>query len=173
MAADGAIDVLLYLPGVPPTKLSADAAGNVDDVLREAAVGKEVVAFAPDDDADDGDADVAAHVVTGDSLLRDLGDGRRVVLHCHVCRQIAVTVNYQSQQIRRRFPPSTRVRKVLRWAKRKLSLSDADADNLALFLCDTDEPLRETTHLGELAPVGKCDLCFDLMKDRNIEGNRR
>jgi hypothetical protein len=165
------IQVLLYVSGTPARTLSANPSTAIGDLLQQAGVDLNLEVYGADDDADDGDADIECEPLARDTALRDLVKGCTATVHCHNCRQIQVTVNYQKESIRRGFLPSSRARKVLRWAKRKLGLTDADADNLSLFRCGGGSQIRETTHLGEIAAPGSCELCFDLTKDRNIEGS--
>jgi hypothetical protein len=171
MQNDELLDVLLQLPGAAPRKWPANPSATIGDFLRDAGVGADLLVFGVDVDVDDGDEDLNAEPIMFEIALRDLANGRLVAIHCHHCRQIQVTVHYGKESILRKFPPSARARKVLRWAKRKLRLTDADADNLALFLCRGGEQVRETTHLGELVEEVSCDICFNLSKDRNIEGS--
>jgi hypothetical protein len=170
MTSGELLDVLVYLPGTAPRKLAVNASMTVDELLRQAAIDTKLIVIAADDDADDGDADLEASLVPREKTLRELARDRVVPIHCHHCHTIRVTVNYQKHTIHRKFVPSTRARKVLRWAKRKLHLTDADADNLALFLCEGGEQIRETSHLSELQIGLHCEVCFNLAKDRNIEG---
>jgi len=170
MNSDEPLDVLVYLPATPPRRLTGRSSMTVDDVLRLAAIDTRLFVIAVDDDADDTDADLEAVLVAREAALHELARGRVVSIHCHHCHAIRVTVNYQKHTIHRKFLPSTRAQKVLHWAKRKLHLTDMDADNLALFLCDGGQQVRDTTHLGEL-PIGHhCEVCLDLSKDHNIEG---
>lgn len=167
---DELLDVLIYLPGTAPRKLSLNASMTVDALLRHAAVDAQLIVIAADDDNDDGDADLEASPIPREKTLRELSRDRVVPIHCHHCHTIRVTVNYEKHTIHRSFLPSTRARKVLRWAKRKLHLTDADADNLSLFLCEGGDQVRETTYLSELRIGRSCEACFNLAKDTNIQG---
>jgi hypothetical protein len=171
MASDELLDVLVYLPGTAPRKLAGNALMTVDEMRRQVANDTDLIVITADDDADDSDADLEASPISGEKTLRDLARGPVVEIHCHHCPTIRVTVNYQKHTIHRKFLPSTRARKVLRWSKRKLHLTDIDADNLALFLCEGGEQVRETTHLSELQVGIGCEICFNLAKDHNIEGS--
>lgn len=167
------IDVLLHAPGKGARNVKAQRTTTVGELMgREGLATDELLAFDDVSDDDDGtDDDVNLAPIAADVALGKLAAGRTATIHCHRCRQVAISVNYQSQTLERRFPPSARVRRVLRWAKRKLRLTDADADNLALFLCGaTDDPVREGVHVGDLTSGRDCDVCFVLSKDRNIEG---
>jgi hypothetical protein len=170
MTSDEPLDVVLYLPATAPRRLAGRSSMTVDEMFGLAAIDSRLLVIAADDDADDTDADLEARAISRETALHELARGRAVAIHCHHCHSVRVTVNYQKRTIHRRFLPSTRARKVLRWAKRNLQLTDKDADNLALFLCEGGEQVRDTTHLGEL-PIGHhCEVCFDLSKDHNIEG---
>ena len=94
--------------------------------------------------------------------------------HCHVvvhrCRQVAVSVHYQSRTIERRVSPSRTIADVRAWAIRRLHLQDDAAnDKLVLEICDSDRRPRPEVRLATL--LGKaCTLCFDLVPDQIIEG---
>ncbi len=166
------VEVLVHCAGRPARRTSANPAAPVGELLRSLGVDDDLLVFEAEVEVpDDGDADIESQPIAGERRLRDLTGGPAVSIHCHHCRQIRTTVNYHSRSIERKLPPSTRATKVLRWAKRKFELTDADADNLVLFLCDGGEQVRGTDHLGELTSGGKCEIRFDLSKEHNIEGN--
>ena len=171
MFDNDAFEVLLHRPGVTAQKVTAKSSSTIAELLRGVGVDEGLLVFEGDDAADERDDNVEGTLVGGEKTVGELARGRIVAIHCHHCRHIRATVHYQSRSIERRFAPSARARRVLRWAKRKFELRDADADNLALFRCDSGEQVRENAHLGELVTDDRCEVCFDLAKDRNIEGN--
>jgi hypothetical protein len=164
------LEVLLHAPGDTARKIVAEPTMTIGELLHDAGIAADLLVFEAEDDYDVNDNEVDATPVARDRAVSTLTKGRVTAIHCHHCHHIRTAVNYQSRSIERKFAPSTRVRRVLRWAKHKLHLKDADADNLALFLCNGGEQVRENMHLGELVTGSSCEVCFDLAKDQNIEG---
>lgn len=123
-------------------------------------------AFRPDPDVvDDDDEPLALDTPLGDVVR---GGHAHVVMHS--CRQIAVTVQYQSRSIERRFSPARTVADVRSWAIRRLGLHDEAAnDKLVLEICDSDRRPRPDVRIGTL--TGRiCSLCFDLVPEKIVEG---
>ena len=172
MTVERAIEVLIYTPKSPGRKLAAALEATVGDVLRDVGIADDLLVLGPDEEGHDNDADVIGNVISRDTVVAELIVGRVVTFHCHHCRHIVVEVRYQNETIHRKFSPSSRAGKVLRWAKRRLHLTDVDADNLALFEPGSDDPVRDKTHLGELVAGESCQISLDLSKDVNIEGDR-
>lgn len=172
MAEHESLQVLLDRPGKTGAKVTAKSTWTVADLLRELGESSdEVLVFIAEREDEDGDIDIEVLEVSKDKLLSELlGKGKILHLHCHHCRRVHVTVNYGPHQLEHRFAPSVRVRRVLKWSKKKLKLTDADAENLALFLCGGNDKVVGSKHLGELTSGKSCDVCFSLGKEINPEG---
>lgn len=91
-------------------------------------------------------------------------------LHCHTCRSVRITVNYQSGTKSRSAPPTTTVAAVLAWARQVFSVSGQDGQSVELHLCEDQEALDESRHIGELTRPGSCELCFNLCMKPRIQG---
>ncbi len=150
---------------------------TVADVLRRAQVatadcyvfvGESTSALEEPGEVDD--AEDAMEPVAVERQLQEFVSGGHVHVHCHRCRRIGVTVNYQSESKKHRFAPAIRVETVLAWAKRKFHLTDPDADKLLLQVCQSDQRPRPTQHLGEIVAPGACAICFDLVPHHKVEG---
>ena len=163
-------EIVVQPPGAAPCRATVTAATTIGELLAARGLGRDLLVFGPDDDTEESEQEVDVAPISHQMTISELGEGTTLCVHCHHCRHVKVLVNYQNHELRREFAPSARVKKVLRWAKRRLRLDDVDADNLGLFLCGSEELIRGTTHLGELAVNECCELCFDLSKDKNIEG---
>lgn len=106
----------------------------------------------------------------GDCKLKNIGIGHHSRVHCHRCRKVEVTVNYNAENKCHPFPPSATVGRVKEWADRKFDLQGVDATEHALQICGTRDRPDEDIHIGALVSAGHCDLCFDLVAKIRIEG---
>lgn len=133
----------------------------------------EMLAFVPKDahgDEDD-EADDAEH--GGEKLaltLVALGIGRGARIVCARCQWVAVTIQYQHETVEHKFRPSARVRRVLRWARKKWNLHGEDAESLKLRICGSEVDLKESTRLAELLTGHTCSLCMVLVPGPKVNG---
>ncbi len=177
--SDSQVDLFVHQEGVPPKHVRADGGEPLADALRRAGVEvqADLLVFAgqpasgptetgPETD----DAEDAHEPVDPAATVAGLVIGRSGHVHCHKCRRVAVTVHYQQHNARRRFSPARTVAAVTAWARHRFHLTDADAENLVLQVCDSDRRPRPDEHLGELVHAPDCRLCFDLVPDHKIEG---
>lgn len=105
-----------------------------------------------------------------DLRLTEAGIEHRSRVHCHRCRRVSVTVNFNHQQLAHSFPPPTTIEKVKRWADKELGLKGADATEHALQLCHETTRPAEDVHLGTLVTYPACSICFDLVPKIRVEG---
>lgn len=105
-----------------------------------------------------------------DILLVDAGIKKHTRLHVHTCHRVNVTVNFQDKAESHFFAPSTTISVVKKWADKKFGLSEADATEYALQLCNSTERPAEDVHLGTLVTPSECAVCFDLVPKQRIEG---
>ena len=107
-----------------------------------------------------------------DAPLQSAGIGQRSRVHIHRCQQVALTVNYGARSIDERFPASTTVAKVKRWAtgKHGFNLSEVDAAEHALQLVGSAVRPDEDTHIGSLTQFPACAVGFDLVPKQRVEG---
>lgn len=97
-----------------------------------------------------------------------VGGGKNVKLHVHKCKQVQVTVTFSGRAQTRKFPPSTTIAKVHRWATEAFNLSPDDAADHVLQLSGTHERPSVATHIGTLAR--DCRAAFDLVPNERIQG---
>jgi hypothetical protein len=169
-----AVELFLHQQCRDPVVVDARSDQRVEDLLRSAGITDltgQAVFVGESVAEDDDDSAVDAHeVADARKTLNELGLGRTGHVHCYRCRRVSVDVNYKCDTRQRTFPPAATVQRVLRWAKRTFRLTDADAENLLLRICDSDERLRLNQRLGELVTSPACSVCFDLVHDQRVEG---
>ncbi|MET3304417.1 hypothetical protein [Bradyrhizobium diazoefficiens] len=102
------------------------------------------------------------------ATVEGLKHGSRV--HVTHCKKIKVTVHYMHHTIDRAFAPGTRVRTVKQWAVRELKLNPTDAGEHVLQLCNSTIQPPTDAALAELVNGRSCDVCFDLVPEKRIEG---
>ncbi|UQR65061.1 hypothetical protein LRP30_07315 [Bradyrhizobium sp. C-145] len=102
------------------------------------------------------------------ATVEGLKHGSRV--HLTRCKKIKVAVHYMHRTIDRAFAPGTRVRSVKQWAVRELKLNPTDAGEHVLQLCNSTIQPPTDAALAELVNGRSCDVCFDLVPEKRIEG---
>ena len=100
--------------------------------------------------------------------VEGLKQGSRV--HLTRCKKIKVTVHYMDRTIERAFAPGNRVRTVKQWAVREFKLNPTDAGEHVLQLCNSTTQPPTDTALAELVSDHSCDICFDLVPEKRVEG---
>jgi hypothetical protein len=105
-----------------------------------------------------------------DASLNESGIGHRHRIHCHRCRRIEVTVNFNSESKSHTFSPSSTIKKIKHWADEQFKLKGVDATEHALQLCGTNTRPDEDVHIGSLVRSPNCKLCFDLVPKKRVEG---
>lgn len=93
-------------------------------------------------------------------------------IQAHRCRQITVTVNFNGAEKSHRFPPSTTVARVKKWAvgEHGYNLKPVDAAEHVLQLCGSNKRPDDDIHIGSLTTSPTCSICFDLVPKVRIEG---
>lgn len=150
-------------PGVTEAEITIPATvHNLHETFKTLGIdfGKELEAFV--DESDNPVPHDAKAVAEG------LKHGSRV--HVTHCKKIKVTVHYMHHTIDRGFAPGTRVRTVKQWAVRELKLNPTDAGEHVLRLCDSTIQPPTDAALAELVNSQSCDVCFDLVPEKRIEG---
>ena len=102
------------------------------------------------------------------ATVEALRHGSRV--HVTHCKKINVTVHYMHRAIDRAFAPGTRVRTIKQWAVRELKLHPTDAGEHVLQLCNSTTQPPTDSALAELVSGQSCDICFDLVPEKRVEG---
>ena len=93
-------------------------------------------------------------------------------VHIHRCQRVEVVVNFNADQLKGFFPPSATVAWVKKWAVGKdgFGMSDVDATEHLLQLCNTTDRPDEDMHIGTLMKVSDWAICFDLVAKQRVEG---
>jgi hypothetical protein len=97
-----------------------------------------------------------------------LKHGARV--HVTRCRRIKATVHFLDKTAEHAFAPGARVRAVKEWAAHTFKLSPKDAAEHVLQLCNSTERPSSDTPLHQLVHGHGCELCFDLVPEKRVEG---
>jgi hypothetical protein len=150
-------------PGVSEAEITIPAAvRDLHEAFKTHGIDfdKELEAFVDEADSP------APHDVK--ATVEGLKHGSRV--HVTHCKKIKVTVHYMHRTIDRAFAPGTRVRTVKRWAVRELKLNPTDAGEHVLQLCNSTIQPATDAALAELVNGPSCDVCFDLVPEKRIEG---
>ncbi len=150
-------------PGILEAELSEAAIlGELHDVLAAGGIAVDAETFIFIDEA-------------GEHLhgqrhepIRGLKHGTRV--HVTRCRRIKTTVHFLEKTAEHEFPPGARVRAVKEWSAHTFKLSPKDAAEHVLQLCNSTERPPSDTPLHQLVHGRACELCFDLVPEKRVEG---
>ncbi|ODR99365.1 hypothetical protein AUC68_05180 [Methyloceanibacter methanicus] len=91
-------------------------------------------------------------------------------IHVTHCKKVKVRVHFQDKTIDRAFPPGAKVRAVKQWAVHELKLNHTDAGEHVLQLCGSTKQPPTDTALAELTDGRNCEVCFDLVPEKRVEG---
>jgi len=105
-----------------------------------------------------------------DVRLNDAGIRHRHRLHCHRCREVGLTINFNGASKAHSFPPSKSMGSVKKWADNEFGLKGVDATEHALQLCRTNTRPDQDVHIGALVQYPHCQVCFDLVPKKRVEG---
>jgi hypothetical protein len=160
----------VFLQGVAISRITAitvKSDGHVQDIIEAAkAQGLKL----PEDQKFQVWLENSDEPLDTNETLINAGIKKHSRLHVHVCHRIKVTVNYQNKTETHPFAPSTTIGVVKKWADKKFGLSDVDATEHALQLCNSVERPSVDVHLGSLVTTTDCAICFDLVPKQRIEG---
>ncbi len=106
------------------------------------------------------------------TVLDELGAEWPVRLHVHRCRSIAVSINYGSGTESHDFAPGRTLASVRKWVigEDGFDITAADAADLVLQVCDSQERPDDDAHVGTLTSAPACSVCFDLVPRHWVEG---
>lgn len=104
-----------------------------------------------------------------DRPVSGIHHGARV--HLARCHRIRTMVHYQDRTVERNFSPGARIRSVKAWAVREFHLDHKDAVEHVLQISNSRERPASDTPLHVLVPVGSCDISFDLVPEKRVEGS--
>jgi hypothetical protein len=92
-------------------------------------------------------------------------------VHCHKCHRIQLGVIYNGIEKDDAFSPSTRVKRVLKWAVDAFGLKGADAENKILRLATPPETeLSNDAQLGSYAQAPDCSIKLCLVPPIRFQG---
>lgn len=149
-------------PGIVEIELPLTASlDDIRDLLKaqDVDVGEDFAIFV--DERDD-------HEKDGKKPIEGLKHGSHI--HVTRCKKIKVTVHYLDKTIDRHFAPGARVRTVKHWAVRELKISPTDAGEHILQVCNATIQPPTDTPLSKLVHGHGCELCFDLVPEKRVEG---
>jgi len=150
-------------PGILEAELSEAARlGELHDALTAAGLTVDAETFIFIDEAEEHLHGQRHDPVPG------LKHGARV--HVTRCRRIKTTVHFLDKTAEHAFAPGARVRAVKEWAAHTFKLSPKDAAEHVLQLCHSTERPSSDTPLHQLVQGHACDLCFDLVPEKRVEG---
>ena len=110
------------------------------------------------------------HELPFDKPIKNIGIKHRGRIHIHRCRKIKVSVSFNGKEIDDAFPPSRTIAKVKHWADKEFGIEGVDATEHALQISGTAKRPDEDTHLGALVRRPNCQICFDLVPKKRVEG---
>ncbi len=105
-----------------------------------------------------------------DKPIKEIGIKHRGRIHIHRCRKVKVSVSFNGREVADAFPPSKTIAKIKHWADKEFGIEGVDATEHALQICGTAKRPDEDVHLGSLVRRPTCQICFDLVPKKRVEG---
>lgn len=93
-----------------------------------------------------------------------------VKAHLHRCHRISVTITFNGRPVKQDFGPGTTIARVKNWAARQFGMSLEDAGEHVLQISGTQNQPSPSTHLGTLVTCPVCQIAFDLVPEKRIQG---
>ncbi len=97
------------------------------------------------------------------------GIKKRIHIHCHRCRKIAVTIIYNGDDKSFTFPPSATAKQVMKKAIQAFNINEADAGDYLLKL-DDKTILQPSDHIGSFASFPRCQVKLFLTPTKPVQG---
>ena len=170
----GQIELFIHQQGAKPVTLQVLPQSSIAEVVNTSEVAgldtNNIYALLDKTDNDDVDQEQLNAPVDSRKRIDEFSTGRSCHLFFYRCRSVCVSVNYKCDTEHRHFSPHVKLKRILKWAKRKFNLTDCEADNLILRLCEGNDRLRLHQRLGEVIQGECCNVCFDLVHDYRVEG---
>jgi hypothetical protein len=96
-------------------------------------------------------------------------EGERV--YVGKCKRIKATVNFGEDSKVHELPPSATCGSLFEWAvgPQAFNLPESERVKHALALCDTEDIVDRSAHVGEFVDAD-CEACFDLVPKERHEG---
>jgi hypothetical protein len=109
--------------------------------------------------------------LAGDARLKDHGVKNKHHLHCHRCRTVELAVTFNGQVKTRKFSPSQKVKRVLKWAVGAFELHGVDAENKELRVGGVGGTiLQSQQHIGSFVSAPQCRLDLYLTAIVEVQG---
>lgn len=99
----------------------------------------------------------------------DIGLKKRIHLHCHRCKKIAVTIIYNGEDKLFHFEPSATGKKILKKAIAAFNINEHDAGDYLLKL-DDKTILQPSDHIGSFASHPHCSVKLNLTPTKPVQG---
>ncbi len=168
------IDFFIHEGHQPPRLAKARGDETLEAILRRegVALDDDVHLFVSDaaaDDEADGEPDEHEPLPPGLTMTA-AGVMRHGHVHCHHCKRVQVSVNYQSKTKERLFAPHARIRRIRRWAQKEFELTGPAAGDFVLQPCGSDVDAGLQQHVAEFVRDQTCSVCFDLSKEVTPQG---
>lgn len=160
------IDVFYQGEGIPEIAHFEASADHTFEALKLVLVDKhglnsETLIFLEDSD----------EPVDEQHLLRDHVGRAGIKAHVHRCREVAITVTFNGENVHHKFGPGTTVARVKKWsAEKKFGMSPQEAGEHVLQIAGTKDRPDPGTHLGTIASCPGCRVAFDLVPNERVNG---
>ena len=162
------IEVLLQGECIPEIQLVEVGAGkSVKDILELAArcrkeeIEGEFFVFLEN----------CAEPMAAGNKLPESEDGKPVSVHVHRCRSVVVTVTFNGVSKGHEFVPGTTIAAVKKWAAiTEFGMKPADTAEHVLQFAGSAERPEPDTHIGALVSCPDCNISFDLVPHKRVEG---
>ena len=162
------LEVFLQGIGIPkPILIEVSPQSNIHDIL---ILAKENGLKLDDENSQLIWVDEQEEPLQPDLSIADAEIKHRSRIHIHSCRKIHVTVNFQNHSEQHPFSPSETIQSITLWAIKKFKISDLDASEYSLQLCNSTNRPDPELQIGTLTQPGQCQVCFDLVPKEQIEG---
>jgi hypothetical protein len=159
------IDIYVHtVDGADPKLVKASEESTIKQLI------KQVTGEGADDGSfllfiEDGEDAVQKHQTLAESEIR-----HRHHVHIHKCKKVQVSVFYNGQK-QETFPPSAKVKRVLKWAVKAFGLSPVEATDKFLALnSDKNAELPMDAHIGSFTADGECSINLCLVAPVEVQG---
>lgn len=163
-----AVEILLQGECIPDIQfVEVNAGKSAKDVLelatrcRQEEIEGEFLVFLED---------CAEPIAEGDKLPES-EDGKPISIHVHRCRSVVVTVTFNGVSKGHEFSPGTTVAAVKKWAAvNEFGMKPVDVAEHVLQFGGSAERPEPDTHIGALVRCPDCNISFDLVPHKRVEG---
>jgi hypothetical protein len=104
-----------------------------------------------------------------DQSADKIGIKKRMHIHCHRCKKIAVTIFYNGEDKSFNFPPSATSKIILKKAIKAFNINEADAGDYLLKL-DDKTILQPSDHVGSFVSFPHCQIKLFLTPTKPVQG---